>query len=1771
MSFRAMNFDFDKDFENINALIEQCNHIDYLSGESTLLSLKCQMAVSFGREELIFEWNQSYKEKIKEAIGYGMADRELYFKILSMQLEVIIDGFEYQRENVEKLLSEAKRKKDDYSIAIILFALYFNVQNKEKDIYGEELDQLYRSNVDLKTTYGYLAYLNIKAIQLVRSMDNNTELDSKLEISQEIKLLLIKSNSFKNSGDYIKSLDYLLDANKKQPNNEYIINNIIASYLYIYSETSDIKFIQKAKKHGLKGLALFSESEGINYNLSCIYARENKIDSSSYYLEKSLILGNNEYYWIMNDPDLQILRESIDVIKLIEKYDKWTIAYNHYSEMEKYSIELNLKKFKTLAEYRKFVTYSASILNQKSDFDSDLQELKAMLNKVKKVSVDIYLQEIEDAWETDSLEFAKMYLLEYIELYEEILTRRQEYITKNLNSSLDYYNSDQTFEEYKAAILVGPYDELAKINLKESDNNNYIKNMKQTITFQEILGTSDFLLIAKYSSLATLYSQIGDHVLSKEYISKAERTLKRLSDPDEIILSTITIYDYYYYGYSNIADEIIFRKAIRLFNDALEEAKLAENYQYQYLCLLKLGTVYLFNSKASSNKLKYEYCRKADSLFLKHNLELSNLHYSHMMFSAFHDYKEYDRIRRISNYAFERAFVNKQYISAYEDGLNKIWLWLYKETGEEKDYLTLKAMLRKYDDIDKSEAWSLQLNIKELQIELVRNQKLENYDQSLTMIPEYLMLSDKVFSYSDNDLQTDYLWIGKTILNHTISAGNQKKFEELLGFIEPFQWKDEGINSDAWFLRFVNGYYGSFNDDLFNKYIARVLSYPLSETRLFYKRQYANVLYNRYGNSAQSIEVNEQALIEAKQLGAVEDELGILSQLGYIYASNRQLELSKRRYFEARDLANAIDHDEYLKHILANMLDGVIGVRDSEYYELSSEYLDVSMKLNNLEDQLSARSRIIDYFAFTEEPDSAVESMLNAFSLKDTIISTGLHLRYISFLSTVFNYLNNEPSQTIIGPIKEFVFDGKTISSPNLQKIYEEMIYLKDFDFSILDKKRIKEYPFVFINALTSSITLRQFWSDEYLQTDEFVKMIELLLSVDGSNREWGLINAFWKLNSRLKDLEDSYNMGENYSVDKFFGYGFMYNIDKLNRGLEITGAFTKSPSYGKFNYGDVILINSDEKITKGYAKEFIDSQMNEATKNPNRSTLFKILRNEKDTLFIEVRPGDVQPNFYSEYPLEETKYIMDKVFDISDSLFQNVDNIRSYSSFTNRYREFLIAFPWRYIRINDGTALSSQQLKELLDRYEMISTFNLVNESIEHKTNIEDNPILMDEYFKYSSKINQIQLGLQESELNENDLNGLQAARSNAYNELSFFENYYLEKSSLKSNRHKFSFNENLDMFDEFDLVIRYCNTNYLNNAVFIWNKSNKEMKFYYTSSEEKIKTKVKVANQLLSYSVGDTTLNDNLQNAFIDLFCEINGNQRSPIFEEEDKQEKNVLIIPDGEMNFFPNELLPIRFESDTTNYFYYGEFANITYAPSLSSFTALSKRREKNKIKEKALLVSANPNSESSTNYMENLMAMRSDYGNIEFVDNEISSIDKILSKRKFLKKGTKTTTYDSKSITETAFKSAGIENYKYIHIAAHGVHDNDNPRYSGILLGRNEEDNEDGILQAHEIFPINLNADLVTLSSCFSGFGEIDPNEGNMGIYRSFLIAGAKSVIISLWNVEDESTALLFTKFYEYLKEGNSKARSLRLAKMYLKNETRFSHPFYWAPFILMGEA
>ena len=189
------------------------------------------------------------------------------------------------------------------------------------------------------------------------------------------------------------------------------------------------------------------------------------------------------------------------------------------------------------------------------------------------------------------------------------------------------------------------------------------------------------------------------------------------------------------------------------------------------------------------------------------------------------------------------------------------------------------------------------------------------------------------------------------------------------------------------------------------------------------------------------------------------------------------------------------------------------------------------------------------------------------------------------------------------------------------------------------------------------------------------------------------------------------------------------------------------------------------------------------------------------------------------------------------------------------------------------------------------------------------------------------------------------------------------------------------------------------------------------------------------------------------------------------------------------------------------------------------------------------------------------------------------------------------------TEESFKALSGKNIGCLHIATHGFYyakeDADNARYkfmlidndmisaedkaltrSGLLMSganhilEDEElpDNvEDGILTAKEIADIDLRGlNLVVLSACQTGLGDISQGEGVFGLQRGFKKAGANSILMSLWEVNDEATQILMTQFYKNLVSGQSKRQSLHSAQKYLReyNNGRFNEPKYWAAFILL---
>ena len=162
---------------------------------------------------------------------------------------------------------------------------------------------------------------------------------------------------------------------------------------------------------------------------------------------------------------------------------------------------------------------------------------------------------------------------------------------------------------------------------------------------------------------------------------------------------------------------------------------------------------------------------------------------------------------------------------------------------------------------------------------------------------------------------------------------------------------------------------------------------------------------------------------------------------------------------------------------------------------------------------------------------------------------------------------------------------------------------------------------------------------------------------------------------------------------------------------------------------------------------------------------------------------------------------------------------------------------------------------------------------------------------------------------------------------------------------------------------------------------------------------------------------------------------------------------------------------------------------------------------------------------------------------------------------------------KAATKTLFKQLAGD-YDYLHLATHGSLNRNAPALSALEL--EPDGSNDGRLELYEIAGMKLHARLVTLSACETALGKgyfTETPAGNefVGLNRAFLSAGGENVLASLWTVNDESTRLLMVRFYGHLRKSGP-AEALALAQRELRqSDPRFQAPYYWAAFVLAGNA
>ncbi|HZE69738.1 MAG TPA: CHAT domain-containing tetratricopeptide repeat protein [Pyrinomonadaceae bacterium] len=313
----------------------------------------------------------------------------------------------------------------------------------------------------------------------------------------------------------------------------------------------------------------------------------------------------------------------------------------------------------------------------------------------------------------------------------------------------------------------------------------------------------------------------------------------------------------------------------------------------------------------------------------------------------------------------------------------------------------------------------------------------------------------------------------------------------------------------------------------------------------------------------------------------------------------------------------------------------------------------------------------------------------------------------------------------------------------------------------------------------------------------------------------------------------------------------------------------------------------------------------------------------------------------------------------------------------------------------------------------------------------------------------------------------------------------------------------------------------------------------------------------------------------------------------------EKRLLLVPDGALNYVPFEVLVKQAEGNDFSALQYLIKSNeIVYAPSASVVAAI--RQQRTKPTGRAMLIVADPVFNSNdpragkattptetaetrglgidsaltdvtgqsvagsaqSQKMQGLPLARLTGTRIEA--QQISALAK--------SSGGQTDVWLDLEASEDNITARDMSKYRALHIATHGLLNAERPQFTGVVLSLVGNHNSDGFLRTDEVFNLHLGSPLVMLSACETGLGREKRGEGVMGLTRAFMYAGAPTVGVSLWSVADKSTADLMTDFYKRLfaADNVSPSAAMRDAQLAMIGGKKFSAPFYWAPFVLVGD-
>jgi CHAT domain-containing protein len=287
------------------------------------------------------------------------------------------------------------------------------------------------------------------------------------------------------------------------------------------------------------------------------------------------------------------------------------------------------------------------------------------------------------------------------------------------------------------------------------------------------------------------------------------------------------------------------------------------------------------------------------------------------------------------------------------------------------------------------------------------------------------------------------------------------------------------------------------------------------------------------------------------------------------------------------------------------------------------------------------------------------------------------------------------------------------------------------------------------------------------------------------------------------------------------------------------------------------------------------------------------------------------------------------------------------------------------------------------------------------------------------------------------------------------------------------------------------------------------------------------------------------------------------------------NWIISPDGVLAQLPFELLSLQGQRILDHH-------QIHYTQSISAYAlARVRQREYSGLRrEQDLLALGNPEYQPTSSSTASRQARTAGLNlrlEMQLTDTRglweplPGTDDEVKALRKIFPSGQTLTHAQASEARLLELNASGaLKNYRFVHFATHGFFSSNNPALSSVVLSQvNLPPGTDGFITAAEWPGYDLRSDMVVLSACETGLGKNLSGEGVMGLPFALFVAGNVDAIASLWPVDDSATAIFMTSLYEKIKQGRSAAQALTETKREFAKHPKYSHPSYWAAFVLVG--